>query len=306
METRIAYIPHAEIDKAKWDALLDASPMGLVYAYTGFLDAMSPGWEALVAGDYEYVMPLTRRKKMGIAYLCQPAFCQQLGVFGHKPPSAPVMEAFLRKMVQNFRLIEIYLNEANFTESVAATHTNFVLALGKPYPTLKAGYRKDLVKNLARAQKFNFSYLATNHVKSAIGHYKSLYGNKLGYGRGDFAALENVCEKWMDEGKCLVREVYLDDANRHELMAIGLFLKDHKRIYNIASSTLPNGRTLEANHYLFDRLIEEFSGQNLLLDFEGSDLPGVSRFYQKFSPENRPYFFWKSNRLPRALRWLKQ
>ncbi|MCU0387633.1 MAG: hypothetical protein MUE71_03400 [Chitinophagaceae bacterium] len=89
-------------------------------------------------------------------------------------------------------------------------------------------------------------------------------------------------------------------------MAIGLFLKDDRRLYNIASTTLPNGRTLEANHFLFDQLICEFSGQNILLDFEGSDLPGVARFYQKFSPENRPYFFWKSNRLPAVLRWWKR
>jgi hypothetical protein len=83
-------------------------------------------------------------------------------------------------------------------------------------------------------------------------------------------------------------------------------LKDEKRIYNIASSTLPKGRTLEANHYLFDRLIHEFAGQNLILDFEGSDLPGVARFYEKFGSANQPYFFWKSNRLPAVLRWWKR
>jgi hypothetical protein len=251
-------------------------------------------------------MPLTWRKKLGIRYLCQPAFCQQLGVFSIPSMPAPLAEAFLRKAVQHFRLIEIFLNEANAPESPHTISSNYVLNLNPSYDLLKEAYRKDLQKNLARSQKFAFKYHPSNHVKEAVEQYQSLYGQKLGYRPQDYAALQIVCEKWTKEGKCIVREVYLDDGKRHELMAIGLFLKDTNRIYNIASTTLPNGRTLEANHFLFDQLIREFSGQNILLDFEGSDLPGVAKFYQKFSPENRPYFFWKHNRLPAVLRWWKR
>ncbi len=306
METAIAYIPHAAIDKAKWNALIDAAPNGVTYAHTNFLDAMSPGWDALIAGDYDTVMPLTWRKKLGIRYLCQPAFSQQLGVFSLTPIQAPLVESFLRKVVQHFRLIEIFLNEANATQANQTGSTNFVLNLHKPYELLKQAYSKDLHKNLARTQKFALSYNESGNVQEAIAQYRLLYGQRLGYRPQDFAALQSVCEKWINEGKCLVREVYLDDVKRHELLSIGLFLKDKNRLYNIASSTLPNGRTLEANHFLFDQLIREFAGQPLILDFEGSDLPGVARFYQKFSPENRPYFFWKHNRLPAVLRWWKR
>jgi hypothetical protein len=63
---------------------------------------------------------------------------------------------------------------------------------------------------------------------------------------------------------------------------------------------------MEANHFLFDQLIREFAGQDLILDFEGSDLPGVARFYQKFGPQNQPFSFWKSNRLPAVMRWWKK
>ncbi|MCU0404389.1 MAG: hypothetical protein MUE99_07550 [Chitinophagaceae bacterium] len=306
MENAITYHKHSEIDKAKWDALIKAAPNGLAYAQSDFLDAMSPQWDALIAGDYHAVMPLTWRKKMGIRYLCQPAFCQQLGIFSAAPIHPPLVESFLRKATVNFRLVEIFLNETNHSENMQQAATNFVLPLNKPYETIREQYRNDLIKNLKRTEKFTLHYRASDDTDDAINQYEILYGKKLGYRPGDFDALRKICRNWVKQGKCIVREVILKDKMLTQQMAIGLFLKDDRRLYNIASTTLPNGRTLEANHFLFDQLIREFAGQNILLDFEGSDLPGVARFYQKFSPENRPYFFWKSNRLPAVLRWWKR
>jgi hypothetical protein len=305
MGPEIIYQSHAQINKEKWNALLEASPNGLAYAHSDFLDAMSPGWDALIAGDYEAIMPLTWRKKLGIRYLCQPAFCQQLGVFSATDIRSPLVEAFLRKVAQHFRLIEIFLNEHNKVENIQLTATNFVLPLNKTYELLREQYRTDLLKNLKRTEKFSLLYRASTNTDEAIDQYCMLYGKRLGYRSQDFDALKKVCSKWVSEGKCIVREVIMEGRMIQETMAIGLFLKDGKRLYNIASSTLPNGRTFEANHFLFDQLIQEFAWENLLLDFEGSDLPGVARFYQKFNPVNRPYFFWKSNRLPAVIRWWK-
>lgn len=270
------------------------------------LDSMSPGWDALIMGDYEALMPLTWRKKMGIRYLCQPAFCQQLGIFSAKPISREITETFLLKAALSFRLIEIYLNHANPLTIPAGTAANFVLSLQPGYETIRAHYRRDLLKNLARTEKFSLKYTISEDVENALVQYRLLYGNRMNLRTVDYEAFSTLCKKWLPEGKCFVREVRLQEGQRDELLAIGLFLKDDFRIYNIASSTLPNGRTLEANHFLFDELIKEFAGQKLLIDFEGSDLPGVARFYQKFGPLNQPYFFWKSNRLPALLRWWKR
>lgn len=270
------------------------------------LDAMSPGWDALVMGDYDAVMPLTWRKKIGIRYLCQPAFCQQLGVFSAKEITPDLTEAFLRKASLSFRLIEIFLNYANLQPRAENSSTNFVLNLQPGYENLRAGYGRDLLKNLSRTEKFPLQYSVSEDAENAIAQYQLLYGNRMQIRPADFESFAGLCKKWLLQGKCFVREVRLHGAQKDELLAIGLFLKDDRRIYNIASSTLPNGRTLEANHFLFDQLIREFAGQNLLLDFEGSDLPGVARFYQKFGPVNQPYFFCKSNRLPAVLKWWKR
>mgnify|MGYP006875189819 CR=1 FL=1 len=92
---RIAYILHKDIDKLKWDACIQKAKNSLLYVHSFYLDIVSSGWDALIAGDYEYVMPLTHRKKLGIAYLAQPAFTQQLGVFSKKKIDYKIVMDFL-------------------------------------------------------------------------------------------------------------------------------------------------------------------------------------------------------------------
>ena len=109
----IAYIRHAGIDKNRWDAAIARSSNGMVYAHSWFLDLVSPRWDALIAGDYEMVMPLTWKKKAGIQYLCQPPFTQQLGVFSPKSLAHQQTAAFLRAIPSSFRYVDIFLNQRN-------------------------------------------------------------------------------------------------------------------------------------------------------------------------------------------------
>ena len=76
-------------------------------------------------------------------------------------------------------------------------------------------------------------------------------------------------------------------------------------MYLLASVTWPEGREQEANHFLLDRLINEFAASDTVLDFEGSDLPGVAHFYRNFGGIDQPYFFYRLNRLPWYIRWMK-
>jgi hypothetical protein len=76
-------------------------------------------------------------------------------------------------------------------------------------------------------------------------------------------------------------------------------------MYLMISATGPEGRDKGANHFLIDRLINEFAASDLYLDFEGSDLPGVAHFYQNFGGIDQPYFYYYYNKLPWPLRLFK-
>src|SRR5260221_2550380 len=100
----IQYITHNAIDKKKWDACIENSPNGLVYAYSFYLDYMAKHWDALVLDDYKTVMPLTWNKKYGIHYLYQPPFVALSGVFGQHPDDT-IVTNFINAIPAKFRLI---------------------------------------------------------------------------------------------------------------------------------------------------------------------------------------------------------
>lgn len=109
----ITYLAHQEIDKRKWDVCINEARNGMIYAYSWYLDLISPGWEALVKKDYETVMPLTCNKKYGISYLSQPFFSQQLGVFSKKDADTKTADEFLGAIPPKYRFVEINLNSQN-------------------------------------------------------------------------------------------------------------------------------------------------------------------------------------------------
>ena len=59
-------------------------------------------------------------------------------------------------------------------------------------------------------------------------------------------------------------------------------------------------------YFLFDHIIEQFSEQSFLLDFEGSDIPNLAFFYSGFGAVEEKFTGIKLNRLPFYLKWLKR
>jgi hypothetical protein len=298
---KLQYLRRNQLDIDKWDHCISTAGNGLVYAYARYLDHMAPQWDALVWNNYEAVMPLVWRTKWGIRYLYQPSFVQQLGIFTAQPLSAELIQQFLSELPRRFRFAEVFLNHGHPPGS-GLQHANFILSLQAPYPVLQANYKQDLVKNLKRAHQFELTYSEWNNVDLVLTAYKELYGSRFPHvTHDDYGALQQLCAG-MGKEQVLVRVV----KEKAQLLAAAVLLQKDSRLYLLVSVTWPEGRSRAANHFLIDRLIAEFAGTNKLLDFEGSDLPGVAHFYKNFGSVNQPYYFYRYNRLPVWLRWLKQ
>lgn len=294
----IHYITYKQIDKLKWDACIDSADNGLIYGYSFYLDAMAKYWDALVLNDYEAVMPLTWNKKYGIAYLYQPPFIQQLGIFYKGILNDDTKKLFIAAVEQRFRFAEIFVNFNNGIEQ-----PNFILPLGQSYAFIKNGYKNDLCKNLKHAAGFSISYQATDEFVVAIELYKSQYASRIPHVKElDYQQFLKLCATAKSTDNLLIRKV-VDD--KQIILAIALLLKDKKRLYNVLSMVTAVGRRCEANHYLFDKLILEFSGQQMVLDFEGSSISGIASFYQNFGAVNEPYFLLRYNHLPWPFKYFK-
>lgn len=298
----IEYLRNSDIDKSKWDDCIKQAPNGLIYAFSCYLDQMSPGWDALVAGDYEWIMPLTQKKKLGITYLSQPPFSQQLGIFSRHPVPQEVSNSFIQEINKHFRFAEISLNYANQVNKNVIQRSNFLLPLDKPLPVIEQGFRKDLKQNIKKAQDKNLLYLSSENYEEAVLLYEKNYATRLQLPRGSFEHFLQLCKVLHQKGQVLIRKVTNPQG---KFLAIGVFLKDQKRIYKMMTTTSGEGRNLEANHLLLYGLIREFAGQDLILDFCGSEVPTISAFLKKFGPIEQPYYFMKLNQLPSPISSVK-
>lgn len=294
----IEFRTREQINNTAWNDLIKRSSNGLVYAHTDLLDQLSPGWNALVLGNYEAVMPMTYRKKYGIRYLFQPPFLQQLGIFGKVDEQ--ILKDFIDTARLNFRFAEICLNYSNTLNGTTARQ-NFIIHLHKPYEAIETAFSTAHSKNLKRAANAGLRYEQSNSFENNIRENYQLYGRRFDpVTRSGYHALIEITRQ--NQGHFLSREVWKDD----ELQASSVCLFDGRRIYFILSSVTEAGKKNQANHFLVDHIIREFSGRDIVLDFEGSDIPGIAEFYSGFGAVDQPYYFLKWNDLPRFYRIFKK
>jgi hypothetical protein len=297
----IQYLHRHQIDTKKWDRCIDNARNCLVYGYSFYLDHMAKHWDALVLGDYEVVMPLVWNRKWGIKYLYQPAFTQQLGIFTNTTLTHTLEASFLNEVQKHFRYSEILLNYAHPGTDLVQ-RSNFILPLNRSYKELAGQYKQGLVKSLKRAKRYNLVYSDELDCTVILDAHKKLYGNRTPHvTEKDYSCFKELILS-REQKSVIVRAV----TENKKLLSAVLLLLIKNRLYLLESVTWPEGRKKEANHFLIDRLVHEFSGSDTLLDFEGSDLPGVSYFYKIFGSVNQPYFFYRVNKLPVLIRWLKQ
>lgn len=295
----IQYLLHKEINKTKWDECIQHAENSLIYARSFYLDAMLPGWDALIDENYLWVLPVTKGRKFLINYLFQPHFTQQLGVFFKRGAIIPWHEIIVL-LQKKFRFWEVnwnYCTPLSLLPSSLAINpaTNFIIDLSLSYHDIAGNYQNLLKKNLKRSKNTGLKYNTPKDYGKAIELYKKYYSHRIPHLKDEhFNAFTKVCEG-AGNNAVVCREAV--DVNNNT-MSIALLLADGKRLYNIIDTTTAEGRKAQANHFLIDAIIKEFAETELIFDFEGSDVPGIKSFYKSFGAENQPYYSTKYNNLP--------
>ncbi|MGZ8537153.1 MAG: hypothetical protein ACXWV9_02765 [Flavisolibacter sp.] len=298
----IKYLEQHEIDKSAWDNCIDQAPNGLIYGYSFYLDHMADHWDGLVLNDYEAVFPLPWRKKYGIHYLYQPFLTAQLGLFG-KDLHASLLQEFLIAIPKKFKLWEFPLNYANIfplNEFHLYQRTNYILDLNRPYKELYNQYRENSKRNNKKAVQSGCHQVNNFHLDHIL---KLIKNQPSPASDADLARFTNLYYQLKNDGKA---KIYGIQSKQGELIASAVFIFSHNRAYYILVGNHPNGKTLGASHALIDSFIRDHAGQDLILDFEGSDMRSLAFFYSSFGAHEEKYAAIKRNLLPWYVRLFKK
>ncbi len=303
MPQQIVHLKREEINDKKWDACISAATNGTIYSYTFYLDAFADNWDALVLNNYEAVMPLPWRKKWNFCYLYQPFLTAQTGVTGNNIMAEKVL-LFLNAIPEKFTYVDVQLNAGNvfyLANYKAQLRSNFVLNINTNYESIYKNYRQHIKRSLKKAINAGCAVKKNIPVDRVIELAKKytpaiqphvLYLDK-------FKKLYHFLQS---KNETAIYGVYDKDQ---KLMSSAVFFFSHNRAYYILVGNNPQGKQIGASQMLIDTFIKDYSNDNLILDFEGSDLPGLYFFYSSFGATDEKYPALKINRLPFYAKWLK-
>lgn len=293
----VNYIRREDIDIVKYDRCIEGSANPLIYAYSFYLDKMAKNWDVLVAGDYDLVMPLVWKKKYGIRYMYNQPFIQRLGIFGNMPFDETIIRSFEEKACRQFS----YINAAvNFCPSpgigIIRPRTNYLLFLNRPYEKIRDDYSKECKINIRKAQKRGCVFVTGIAMEKIMELYRTAYGHMSDYIKGtdynNFRELVHILQQKEKIFSCGVI-----DGSTDELLFGALIFKSDGRLYYMMAAPSVKGRKARAGYFCIDQIIRYYSGTSQIFDFEGSDIPSVSDFYMRFSPQAEHYFQLTLNRL---------
>ncbi|NOU19300.1 MAG: hypothetical protein HOO91_17220 [Bacteroidales bacterium] len=301
---KISYVKHNDIDFLKWDDCINRSLNGIVYAYSWYLNIVAGEWDALVGDDYKVVFPLVKGKKYGVSYLYQPLFTQQLGVFSSIKIDSQNIKLFLDSIPKKFQHQIINFNTFNYLKNDKGEifeRVTYQLDLVQSYFDLSSNYNDNTKRNISKSIAMGVSVNKMLSVADYI-HFKRQ--NLMVPLKDDQIELLNrIMLQALEKG---VGEIYAAFTDHRELCAAAFFICSNEKVIYLSAASNELGRTNRAMFTLVDQFINNYSESQLVLDFEGSSIESVARFYAGFGAKKCTYLQLVVNRLPWYLKLFKR
>ena len=308
------YIEHKNIDKKKWDACINSSSDSSVFGYSWYLDIVCKNWSALVLNDYEAVFPLASKSKYKINYLYQPFFTRYFGVFSKTKPSATLTAAFIKAIPEKYKYIEFCLHEMiegpsfpmnSELSGYSVTEKKYqLLNLNSSYETLYKAYSDNAKRSIKKAFKVGFTIKHSIDPELIVDLFKTTKGLELEvFKKKDYVTLLTLMNAIVKQKNAETIAVY---SKEDKLCAAAFFMKNNNCFTFLKSGVTDHGKANGAMHFLFDTFIKQKASTSNILDFGGSSVESVARFYKNFGAKDSVYLQLKKNSLPRIVKWISK
>jgi hypothetical protein len=281
----IKHLKYGEIDIERYSATISNCTWGRIYAMPWYLDIVSSNWELLANEDYSIVMPLPVKNKFGLKYITQPYFCQQLGVYATSAPNNQIFKEFYDKLP--YRISRF---QGNSTDSLIypekSLRPNYFLDTAN-IPDPKASYNSNTIRNLKKAEKSGNTI-----VEISVDEYVdfSFLNNREVYSVEILPILKNLALGLIENKHGKIYACSNNDTITAAVLVAGF----KNRIYYLSPVSSAFGKEIQSMTFLVNNLISEAQKTEMVIDFEGSGIEGVARFYTGFGAQKEFYGYWKN------------
>lgn len=286
----MVHLNSSEIDKVRWNEVIDQYGSGLPYAYSWILDELTGHcWDAIIDENYEWILPLPYNRKIaGLKQYYTPYCLQQLGLIG-KQPEQITWQQIEQLINKNCIRARLALNEMNkfYPKDKIINKPNFVLPLSSTYHEIHANFKKNLQQLLKKKEQLNVRIHSSDDLTTFLKYYFQFTFNK-------YSAKEKISPEYIQSCYRTFRQhemvkIMIAHNENGETVAGILYLRTRQRLIISLQFINPDFKHLSGPTLLIDELIRQNSGQPLELDFEGSAIPSIASFYRAFGPEERSF-----------------
>ncbi len=278
----IRIIEHKDIDFNKWDALVDKYSNGLPYANTWYLDAVCDQWKVIIYKDYEAGFAFQIKRKYGLAYSLHPFLVQQLGFLGSDDSIFKLFLAEIEKKVFHY---QYQLNAFNRIDTnVIQEKSNYELLLDKSYEDHQKQYKTNAKRNIKKSYNQGISVTKEASFRPTDMDFV-LNNSKINL---DSNRLNKFKQLMANAEANSTLEIYRAEKD-NELLSMIVFIKNKVRSIYLMAISSSKGQELKANFLLVDSFIKDKAESSIILDFEGSSIEGIARFYAGFGAQATTY-----------------
>lgn len=288
------YVNWKDIDPIKWDGFIATFPKVHFYFLHGYLSSICQ-WDAIIQtdelGNYAMVLPLPFKHKLFWRFLYRPFFCQQLGILSHTPLATQQLSRIEKLLDQKFSFgVSAWKMDGYAWKTLKSqTCVNLVLDLNKPYSDLKLLFNKNRRRQLGKLAKLEIDTTFGDRLtdlESIISKVRETLGAKVSEVKD--IHFENLVVA-MDQIKTQVEYTVVSALVDQKVVGAGVYVQYNGRCVYILGYSLPEVEKLGVSTQIMNEMIQKKSEQHVLLDFEGSSVEGVARFYKSFGAIEENY-----------------
>lgn len=273
-----------EIDRQKWDKLVDSTPNVSIYVRSFYLDAAAIDWEAYLAEDYSFAIPVGIVKKGGITRVYPPLFQGYIEAIGEI--SKIDWSTFEEELTKRYSKGDIHLKSA-LLPHIESEKYIYQSVTEEEFKLKSQAKRKIKLFNKSdyeiRADNINTEELYRLTVQE-LSKKIPLFKTK------SVLHLKEVIKEAEKEGF-----LYKVGVFSGETLLGGLIgLKFKNELIYLKGAVLPKPQQEGAMYALMDHFIQYGFSQNCTINFGGSRVEGIRFFYQRFSGKDVDYthYYW--------------
>jgi len=281
----IEILVSSKINPLKWNECIKNSPQGNVYGLYESISTACNEWLGVVYNNYEAVLALPIKKKLGLSYSWHPQFMGPLGVFGNDKKA--ITEIFRHLSTHSWWIKMYYWQERKPAKFKVKERIFQELNIQDNIDSIRKNYNDNTKRNIKKASKKTLSVKSIQDVNLVLNTFKENKGGDIGnIDENSYQLLKKLMIHWQKNQLGYITALY----DNNDLLAIGYFLTWNDTVIYYKGAVTALGKELGAMHYLIDYEIEKNTGNYSRFDFGGSNTPSVARFYKGFGGIDKTYY----------------